>query len=51
MHISKEGDPYLRTLLVQAAHHVFGPWGVDSDLRRWGMKLAEHEANAGRNAQ
>src|ERR1700728_2320603 len=40
MHISKEGDPYLRTLLVQAAHHVLGPWGVDSDLRRWGMKLA-----------
>jgi transposase len=35
MHISKEGDPYLRTLLVQAAHHVLGPWGVDSDLRRW----------------
>jgi transposase len=27
MHISKEGDPYLRTLLVQAAHHVLGPLG------------------------
>jgi transposase len=27
MHISKEGDPYLRALLVQAAHHVLGPWG------------------------
>jgi transposase len=39
MHISKEGDPYLRTLLVQAAHHVLGPWRVDSDLRRWDMKL------------
>ena len=22
MHISKEGDPYLRTLLVQGAHHL-----------------------------
>ena len=36
MHISKEGDPYLRTLLVQGAHHILGPFGADSDLRRWG---------------
>jgi transposase len=50
MHISKEGDPYLRSLLVQAAHHVLGPWGVDSDLRRWGTKLAEHGGKRGRNA-
>jgi transposase len=35
MHISKEGDPYLRTLLVQGAQHILGPFGVDSDLRRW----------------
>jgi transposase len=48
MHISKEGDPYLRTLLVQAAHHVLGPWGVDCDLRRWGMKLAEHGGKRGK---
>ena len=34
MHIRKEGDPYLRTLLVQAAQHILGPFGVDSDLRR-----------------
>src|SRR5450755_2840153 len=39
MHISKEGDPYLRTLLVQGAHHILGPFGADSDLRRWGLKL------------
>jgi transposase len=25
MHIGKEGDPYLRTLLVQGAHHILGP--------------------------
>jgi transposase len=48
MHISKEGDPYLRALLLQAAHHVLGPWGVDSDLRRWGMKLAEHGGKRGK---
>jgi len=29
MHISKEGDPYLRTLLVQGAHHILGPFGAD----------------------
>src|SRR6202049_156923 len=40
MHISKEGDPYLRTMLVQGAHYILGPFGQDSDLRRWGLKLA-----------
>jgi transposase len=34
LHISKEGDPYLRTLLVQGAQHILGPFGVDCDLRR-----------------
>jgi len=48
MHISKEGDPYLRTLLVQGAHHILGPFGVDSDLRRWGLKLAEHGGKSGK---
>jgi transposase len=48
MHISKEGDPYLRTLLVQGAQHILGPFGADSDLRRWGLKLAER---GGRNAK
>jgi len=48
MHISKEGDEYLRTLLVQGAHYILGPFGEDSDLRRWGRKLAER---GGRNAK
>jgi transposase len=48
MHISKEGEPYLRTLRVQGAHHILGPFGADSDLRRWGLKLAER---GGRNAK
>ena len=48
MHISKEGDPYLRTLLVQAAHHILGPFGADSDLRRWGLKLAERGGKNGK---
>jgi transposase len=41
MHITKEGDRYLWTLLVQGAHYILGPFGEDSDLRRWGRKLAE----------
>ena len=48
MHISKEGDPYLRTLLVQGAQHILGPFGVDSDLRRWGLKLAERGGKNGK---
>jgi transposase len=48
MHISKEGDPYLRTLLVQGAQHILGPFGIDCDLRRWGLKLAER---GGRNGK
>jgi transposase len=48
MHISKEGDRYLRTLLVQGAHYILGPFGEDSDLRRWGLKLA---ARGGKNGK
>jgi transposase len=48
MHISKEGDEYLRTLLVQGAHYILGPFGEDSDLRRWGQQLA---ARGGKNAK
>ena len=48
LHISKEGDPYLRTLMVQGAHYIVGPFGEDSDLRRWGLRLAER---GGKNAK
>src|SRR5437016_7988916 len=46
MHISKEGDPYLRTMLVQGAHYILGPFG--EDIRRWGLKLA---ARGGKSAK
>ena len=48
MRISKEGDEYLRTLLVQGAHYILGPFGEDSDLRRWVQKLS---ARGGKNAK
>jgi transposase len=40
MHISREGDPFLRQLLVQCAQYILGPFGQDSDLRRHGLALA-----------
>jgi hypothetical protein len=33
--------------VLQGAHYVLGPFGQDSELRRWGLKLAER---AGKNA-
>jgi transposase len=48
LHISKEGDPYLRTLLVQGAQHILGPFGIDCDLRRWGLRLAERGGKSGK---
>jgi transposase len=48
LRITKEGDRYLRTLLVQGAHYILGWRGPDTDLRRWGLKLAER---GGKNAK
>jgi transposase len=48
LRISKEGDPYLRRLLVQCAHYILGPFGEDSDLRRLGQRLM---VNGGKNAK
>lgn len=46
--ITHAGDRQLRYLLVQAAHYMLGPFGTDSDLRRWGTALA---ARGGKNAK
>jgi len=37
--ITKSGDRMLRTLLIQCAHYILGPFGQDSDLRRFGQAL------------
>jgi transposase len=44
--ITKAGDPFLRRLLVQCAHYILGPFGQDSNLRRWGLRLAERGGKA-----
>jgi transposase len=37
--ITKAGDVELRRLLVGSAHYILGPFGPDSDLRRFGLRL------------
>lgn len=46
--ISKAGDVMLRRLLVGSAHYVLGPFGPDTDLRRYGLRLCER---GGKNAK
>jgi transposase len=46
LRISKAGDPMLRRLLVSSAHYILGPFGPDTELRRWGLKLAERGGKA-----
>ena len=35
-------------MLVNCAHYILGPFGPDSDVRRWGLRLA---ARGGKNAK
>jgi transposase len=46
LRISKAGDAMVRRLLVTAAHYVLGPFGPDTDLRRFGLRLAERGGKA-----
>jgi transposase len=46
LRITKAGDRLLRRLLVTSAHYVLGPFGPDTDLRRWGLRLAERGGKA-----
>src|SRR5260370_6611695 len=48
LRITKEGDLYLRKMLVQGAHRILSPRSPDTDLKRWGLKLA---ARVGKNAK
>jgi transposase len=46
LHITKTGDRFLRKLLVESAQYMLGPFGEDSDLRRWGLQLAGEGSTA-----
>jgi transposase len=39
--ISKTGDRMMRQLLVGSAQYILGPFGPDTDLRRYGLRLCE----------
>jgi transposase len=46
--ISKTGNSCLRSLLVQSAQYILGRFGPDSELRRWGLKLAASGGKRGK---
>lgn len=46
--ITREGDTYLRSLLINCGHYILGPFGPDCDLRRHGQAIA---ARGGKNAK
>jgi transposase len=46
--ITKTGNNYLRSLLVQSAQYILGRYGSDSALRRWGLKLAASGGKRGK---
>jgi transposase len=48
LRITKAGDDHLRWLLVTAAHYILGPFGPDTDLRRWGLALCEKGGKSGK---
>ena len=48
LRITKMGDMMLRRLLVGSAHFILGPFGPDTDLRRYGLRLC---ALGGKNAK
>jgi transposase len=46
--ITKSGNGYLRRILVGSAQYILGPFGPDTDLRRFGLRLA---GRGGKNAK
>lgn len=48
LHITKSGNNSLRRLLVNCAQYILGPFGEDSDLRRYGERIS---ARGGQNAK
>jgi transposase len=48
LRITKEGDSYLRKMLVQGAHYILSHRGPDTDLKRWGLHLSERGGKRGK---
>lgn len=39
LRITKAGDAFVRRLLVGSAQYILGPFGPDTDLRRYGLRI------------
>ena len=48
LRITKAGDSLMRKLLVGSAQYILGPFGPETDLRRYGLELARR---GGKNAK
>lgn len=48
LRISKAGDAYLRRLLVGSAQYILGRFGPDTEVRRWGLRLAARGGKRGK---
>ena len=46
--ITREGDAFLRRLMVSSAQYIMGPFGKDCDLRRHGMAIAQRGGKNGK---
>ena len=47
--ITKAGNVYLRSLLIECANHILRPHGKDSPLREWGLHLASRGGKQAKN--
>ncbi len=47
--ITKAGNVYLRSLLIECSGHILRPHGRDSSLRQWGLHLASRGGKQARN--
>jgi transposase len=47
--ITKAGNVYLRSLLIECANHILRPQGKDSSLRRWGLHLSARGGKQAKN--
>ncbi len=48
LRITKQGDPFVRRLLIQCARYILGPFGTDCTLRRYGLRIV---ARGGKHAK
>lgn len=47
--ITKTGDSYLRRMLIGCSHYIVGPFGEESHLRDWGLRLAAGGSSRAKN--